>query len=395
MIPYSRHVVNFRDAISVARQIRFGSLTQGKTIDEFETKVASYVGSSYAVAVSSATAGLHIALLSLNLEPGDKVITSPMSFLASSNAILYAGLTPVFIDINPETKNIDISKLREAILADGKIKAVIPVHYAGLPCNMEEIKSVCADSNIKIIEDAAHALGGSYNNGSLVGSNNYSDLTVFSFHPVKSVTTGEGGVVTTNSLDLYNKLCQFRSHGLEKTPIDFVNPVLAFTKNEINPWYREMKVLGYHYRLTEIQARLGISQMQKLTKFMHLRLKAAKYYDKLIKPGMHFAPAQTQDKSKSGNHLYPIEINFEKVNLSRAELMKQLRKVGIGTQVHYMPINMNPYYEKSGFDPFKTPHAMNYYFSALSIPIYPGIKKRQQRRIISTLNKLLSESKVS
>ena len=394
MIPYSRHVVNLRDAISVARQIRFGSLTQGKTIDEFENKVATYVGSKYAVAVSSATAGLHIALLSLNLKPGDKVVTSPMSFLASSNAILYAGLTPIFIDIDPETKNLNTVKLREAILADDKIRAVIPVHYAGLPCDMEEINLICTDKNIKIIEDAAHALGGSYKNGLFVGSNNYSDLTVFSFHPVKSVTTGEGGIVTTNSLDLYKKLCQFRSHGLEKIPLDFINPVLAFTKEEINPWYREMTVLGYHYRLTEIQARLGVSQMRKLGKFMRRRLNAAKYYDKLITSDMHFAPAQKLEKSNSGNHLYPIEIDFEKVNISRAELMKQLRKVGIGTQVHYMPINMNPYYEQLGYDPYLTPHAMNYYFSALSIPIYPGIKKRQQKKIISMINNILNNSKV-
>lgn len=392
MIPYSRHVVNLRDAISVARQIRFGSLTQGKTIDEFENKVATYVGSKYAVAVSSATAGLHIALLSLNLKPGDKVVTSPLSFLASSNAILYAGLTPVFIDIHPETKNLNSVKLREAISDDDKIRAVIPVHYAGFPCDMEEINLICSDKNIKIIEDAAHALGGSYKNGAFVGSNKYSDLTVFSFHPVKSVTTGEGGIVTTNSLDLYNKLCRFRSHGLDKIPLDFVNPMLAFTKEEKNPWYREMKVLGYHYRLTEIQARLGISQMRKLEKFMEKRRKAAAYYDKLISSEMVFSPAQQMNKNRSGNHLYPIEIDFHKAQVSKSTLMIRLRELGIGTQVHYMPINMNPYYESLGFEPYETPNAMNYYFSTLSIPIFPGITKRQQRWIVESLNNILKEN---
>ena len=392
MIPYSRHVVNLRDAISVARQIRFGSLTQGKTIDEFENKVATYVGSKYAVAVSSATAGLHIALLSLNLKPGDKVVTSPLSFLASSNAILYAGLTPVFIDINPETKNLNSVKLRDAISDDDKIRAVIPVHYAGLPCDMEEINLICSDKNIKIIEDAAHALGGSYKNGAFVGSNKYSDLTVFSFHPVKSVTTGEGGIVTTNSLDLYNKLCRFRSHGLDKIQLDFVNPMLAFTKEEKNPWYREMKVLGYHYRLTEIQARLGISQMRKLEEFMEKRRKAAAYYDKLISSEMVFSPAQQMNKNRSGNHLYPIEIDFHKAQVSKSTLMIRLRELGIGTQVHYMPINMNPYYESLGFEPYETPNAMNYYFSTLSIPIFPGITKRQQRWIVESLNNILKEN---
>ena len=232
MIPYSRHVVSLRDAISVAGQIRFGSLTQGKTIDEFEGKVAQYVNSDFAVAVSSATAGLHISLLALDLKPGDKVVTSPMSFLASSNAILYAGLTPVFVDIDSETKNLDVVKLREIINFDPKIKAVIPVHYAGLPCNMDEIASLCANKNIKIIEDAAHALGGLYDNGSAIGSNCYSDLTVFSFHPVKSVTTGEGGMVTTNSLHLYNRLWHLRRHGLKKAADGFVNPYHALSHHK-------------------------------------------------------------------------------------------------------------------------------------------------------------------
>ena len=381
-----------RDALAVAHQIRFRTLTQGNAVEDFEEKVSNFVDSKYAVAVSSATAGLHIALLALNLQPGDKVVTSPLSFLASSNVILYAGLTPVFVDICPKTKNLDFAMLKNTIENDSKIKAVIPVHYAGLPCEMDKIFELCASKKIKIVEDAAHALGGSYSDGQMIGSNSFSEMTVFSFHPVKSVTTGEGGVVSTNSLEVYTRLCQLRSHGYEKQPTQFLNSLLAYTNHELNPWYREMKILGFHYRLTEIQARLGISQMRKLEKFMEKRRKAAAYYDKLISSEMVFSPAQKMNKNQSGNHLYPIEIDFHKTQVSKSTLMVKLRELGIGTQVHYMPINMNPYYESLGFEPHETPNAMNYYFSTLSIPIFPGITKRQQRWIIESINNILKEN---
>ena len=389
MIPYSRHIVTFSDVFAVGRQLKFGSLTQGKTIEEFENTVAEYVGAKFAVAVSSATAGLHISLLALGLEKGKKVVTSPLSFLTSANAILYAGLKPEFVDINPITKNLDPDKLEQILESEDDIVAVIPVHYAGLACDMKKISDLCKKYGVHIVEDAAHALGGKYSENSFIGNNEYSDLTVFSFHPVKSVTTGEGGVITTNSTTLYNLLNQYRSHGLEKVQKNFVNSILAFTNGVQNSWYREMKVLGFHYRLTEIQARLGISQMRKLQKFVSKRTSAALYYDQLIGLDKFFKPAQIVSKEFSGNHLYPIEIDFKNSSKSRNEIMVLLKSRGIGTQVHYMPIPMNPYYSNQGYEPFTCPNAMNYYFNCISIPLHPKISRRQQRYIIRQIDQVL------
>ena len=385
MIPYGRHTVNWRDALAVAWQVKTKSLTQGSRIQEFEEKIANYVGSKYAVAVSSATAGLHISMLALDLPSESEVVTSPISFVASSNAILYAGLKPVFLDVDPHTINLSTELFENYCLANSVVKAVIPVHFAGMPCDMANIYETANKLGIRIIEDAAHALGGNYKSGEKIGSCKYSDLTVFSFHAVKSITTGEGGVITTNSQELYRKLLLLRSHGITKEAETFDNDCLAFTSNRVNPWYYEMKFLGYHYRLTEIQAALGISQLRKLKKFMIKRGKLAKNYDVLFSENLLITPAQKGNKAISGNHIYPIQIDFSKIQISKNEVVKKLADAGIGSQIHYVPIPFHPFYSKQNYKIRNLPNAINYFEKTITLPLFPELSIRKQNRIVKTL----------
>ena len=390
MNSYGKQSTNLRDALVVGWQVWRKSLTQGPKIHEFESAVAKKVGAKYAVAVSSATAGLHLALLALELEPNSEVATSPISFLSSSNAALYAGLKPRFIDIDPETLNISITKTLRAIDEGDSIKALIPVHMAGSACELEELSKVAKAKGVAIIEDAAHALGGHYSNGQPVGNCAFSDMTVFSFHPVKSVTTGEGGVITTNREDLYRKLLRLRSHGINQLDDPLVDPILGFTDGKKNLWYHEMQELGFHYRLSEIQAALGVSQLKKLDKFISKRRKIAKNYDLLFKdfPGVY--PIQTHARDVSAHHIYILRIDFSKKSISRHELMTRLRSAGIGTQVHYRPIPTQPYYQALGYTMSNIPEALDYYATCLSIPLHPKITKRKQRRIHREMRQLLA-----
>lgn len=390
MIPYSKQTITFFDAIYVAMQVRFKSLTQGKEIQKFEESVAKYVGAKFAVAVSSATAGLHLSHLALGVPLGSKVVTSPISFVASANSILYAGLVPVFIDVEIETGNISTEKLSETLRRE-KISTVVPVHYAGAPCNMKTISKICKEKKVYIIEDAAHALGGNYESGEKIGSCKYSDITVFSFHPVKSITTGEGGMITTNSEEIYYKLLKLRSHGIQKNGTQFQNSILGNTNGKPNPWYYEMDSIGYHYRMTEIQAALGYSQMKKIDKFINKRKKLAVRYDRLTSENKYFKPIQQNTRMLSANHLYPIQIDFTKISKSRNEIMLKLREKGVVTQVHYLPIPLHPYYEKLGYSTYNLPNAMNFYVQILSIPIYPNLGKFTQNKVLKYLEKILSE----
>ena len=390
MIPYGRHSTNFRDAFQVAFQVRFRSLTQGAKIEELERLFADKVGAKYAVAVSSATAGLHLSVLSLNLPMNSSVATSPISFVASSNAIIYAGSKATFVDIHPNSANIDINSLKVSIGLDSSIKAVIPVHYSGFPCDMKSIYEICQSNGVSIIEDAAHALGAHYESGESVGSCKYSDLTVFSLHPVKSITAGEGGIITTNSYDLYKKLLRLRSHGINKKDDKFLNGVLSVTDGKPNLWYYEMQELGFHYRMTEIQAVLAISQLKRLDAFMLKRCQLALRYVKEFKSEKNFNFLTGHDLELSGNHLFVIKIDFSRVQKSRNQIMLELRELGILTQVHYLPIPLHPFYSKLGYGIENIPNALIFYNQALSIPLFYGLSKRQQNFVINSLRKVIS-----
>jgi UDP-4-amino-4,6-dideoxy-N-acetyl-beta-L-altrosamine transaminase len=388
LIPYSKQSISIIDALRVAQQVKFKSLTQGNQIKEFENSVANYVGAKYAVAVSSATAGLHLAHLAIGHPIGSNVATSPISFVASANTIIYAGHTPFFVDIDFDSGSMSVDRLAD-LINQTKISTVVPVHYAGLPCDMKRINEVCKEKNINIIEDAAHALGATYDSGERVGSCTYSDITVFSFHPVKSITTGEGGMITTNNEKLYNKLLKLRTHGIQGKEDDFQNKIVGYTDGKPNLWYYEMDSLGYHYRLTEIQAMLGFSQMKKIDRFMKKRQAIAKRYDKYLSNIENIKKSKSKKSSVSANHLYTIKIDFTKIKLSRNDLMGKLRKIGIITQVHYIPIPLHPYYKQLGYDVDNLPNTMNFYFQILSIPIYPKLSIFKQLKVYKNLKKLL------
>jgi len=390
LITYSRQNVSFLDAFRVAWQVKFKSLTQGEKIREFEFKVAEYVGARYAVAVSSGTAGLHLAHLALGHPEGANVVTSPISFVATANSIIYASQNPIFVDIELNSGNLSVEELRKTI-ETLDVKTIVPVHYAGTPCDMKKIYEIAKNKRINIIEDAAHALGGYYESGEKIGSCNFSDMTVFSFHPVKSITTGEGGIITTNDEHLYKKLLQLRTHGIHKNEYEFEEKFIAYTDRIPNTWYYEMNMLGYHYRMTDIQAALGCSQMNKLDKFMRKRRKLATRYNELLINLKNIKLLSRNSISKSANHLYPILINFEKIKYSRNELMLKLKKSKITTQVHYIPIPMHPFYRSRSYTMDNLPNALNFYFSVLSIPIHPGLTQYRQLKVIKNLKNLISE----
>ncbi len=391
MIPYGKHHVTWADALKVLWQIRFRSLTQGPQIENFEAEVARTVGAKYAVAVSSATAGLHLAALALKLPKGSKVITSPISFVASSNSLIYAGYSPEFLDIDPSTLNLDLELIKSRVEQKNDIKAILPVHFAGLPCDMERISEIALQYDLRVIEDAAHALGAEYKNGAKVGSCAYSDMTVLSFHPVKSITTGEGGMVTTNDYDLYKSLLRLRSHGINKLDDEFQDPLLSRTSGTTNPWYYEMIELGYNYRMTEIQAVLGISQLKRLEKFMAKRFRIVSTYSGMFQTTGSVRLAQNCDLKKSANHILPVRIDFANLKISRATLMNSLRSVGVGSQVHYIPIPMQPYYKSLGYDISNIPEAVSYYEECLSLPLFPNLSKSEQKKVVKELAKLLSK----
>jgi perosamine synthetase len=390
MIPYGRQSISLFDVLNVSKQLAFGSLTQGSKIGEFEEQVAEYVGAKYAVATSSATAGLHLAVMALELPINSEVITSPISFVASSNAILYSRHRPKFIDVDSETINIDLTLVEGEIESNKNISGVVPVHFAGLPCNMEKLSKLCATNDIKIIEDAAHALGASYSSGKRVGSCEYSDMTVFSFHPVKSITTGEGGMITTNSYELYKKLLRLRSHGINKLNDCFESNLLCMTNGISNPWYYEMQELGFNYRLTEIQAALGLSQLSRLDGFITQRKSNVDWYLRNLTDVPRITPAQNYSSAMSAHHIFPIRVNYSELEISRTLLMKTLQSRGIGTQVHYIPIPLHPYYKKLGYNTDRIPEAMSYYNEGLSLPLYPKLDKSQRKKVVRVLSQLLS-----
>lgn len=387
MIPYGKHFIESDDIDAVIRVLKSGSLTQGQAVDAFEREIADYVGAKFAVAVSSGTAALHLAAMAAGLGPESTLITSPITFVASANAALYVGANVAFADIDPNTINMSPSALRNTLDAHPNTRAIVPVHFGGLPCDMLEIKALADSAGAVVIEDAAHALGARYKDGGRVGSCTHSLMTIFSFHPVKLIAAGEGGMITTNDESVYRKLIRLRSHGINKLDDLFIEIEQSATNGIQNPWYYEMQELGFHYRITDIQCALGLSQFKKIERFISRRAQLAKNYDISFSNKKICRPAQPiSGGGTSGHHLYVLRINFEELGISRAAFMNYLRKSGIITQVHYMPVPMQPYYRKLGFNAEHYPNAIDYYNEALSIPLYYGLKDIEQEFVIEKLN---------
>jgi perosamine synthetase len=395
MIPYGKHHVDESDIQAVVDVLRSGVLTQGPAVEAFEKAIATYVGAKYAVAVSSGTAALHLAALVAGVGPGKTLITSPITFVASANAGLYAGGEVAFADIDPTTVNMSPAALKLALEKNPNTKAVIPVHFAGLPCDMPEIKKLADDAGAAVIEDAAHALGASYPDGRRVGCCANSLMTIFSFHPVKAIAAGEGGMITTNDEVAYRKLLRLRSHGINKLDDPFIETTQSQTNGQLNPWYYEMQELGFHYRITDMQCALALSQFGKLDQFIARRQALVKRYDTAFSNLPNCRPAQTTGRDRSGHHLYVVRINFDALELTRPSMMTKLKSQGVGTQVHYIPVPMQPHYRNAVSSSADYQNAKNYYGEALTLPLFFDLTEFQQDHVISCISALLESNKPS
>lgn len=392
MIPYGKHHIDEADIQAVVDVLRSGVLTQGPAVEAFEQAVANYVGARYAVAVSSGTAALHLAALVAGVGPGTTLITSPITFVASANAALYAGGDVAFADIDPSTVNMSPLALKVALEKNPNTKAVIPVHFAGLPCDMPAIKKLADGAGAAVIEDAAHALGASYPDGRRVGCCAHSLMTIFSFHPVKAIAAGEGGMITTNDEAAYRRLLRLRSHGINKMDDPFILMEQSLTNGQLNPWYYEMQELGFHYRMTDMQCALALSQFGKLDKFIERRRELVRRYDDAFASLPNCRPAQNIGRENSGHHLYVIRVNFETTGFTRQEMMLWLKSKGIGSQVHYIPVPMQPHYQnfKSLVSEYK--EAKKYYDEALTLPLFFELTNGEQDNVISCIKKLFTTS---
>jgi perosamine synthetase len=388
-IPYGRHYIDEDDVAAVADVLRHGWVTQGPKIREFETLFANYVGAKYAVAVSNGTAALHIACAAADIKAGDTVVTSPNTFVASANCAVYVDGDADFSDIDAVTLNLDPVILAARCKGIKNLRAIIPVHFGGLPCDMPAIANVAKNCGALVIEDAAHALGAVYPDGSRVGCCKNSAMTIFSFHPVKILTTGEGGMITTNDAALYRRLLRLRSHGINKLDDPLQDTAGAHTGGEVNAWYYEMQELGFNYRMTDIQAALGLSQFGKIDRFLARRKELARRYDAAWQGHPRVRPAQPGTRDVSALHLYVVRIDFAAAGITRHEFMKALKAKGITTQVHYIPAHLQPFYRQRGFKPGQFPVAEDYYREGLSIPLYYGLTDDEQSFVIDSMKGLL------
>ncbi|MEH6632283.1 MAG: UDP-4-amino-4,6-dideoxy-N-acetyl-beta-L-altrosamine transaminase [Halopseudomonas aestusnigri] len=387
---YGRHLIEEDDIDLVVSVLRGDLITQGPVVERFEAALAEKVGAKYAVAVTSGTAALHVACLAAGMKPGDIGITSALTFVASANAMLYCGARAEVCDINVDTLCMSPTALRGALRKHPEASVVIPVHFAGLAAHSSEIRKISGDRII--IEDASHSLGASYECGQPVGCGAYSDMTVFSFHPVKPITTGEGGAVVTNDPELARLLRLYRSHGIERDDDRMENPEDLLEKGGRRPWYYEQQLLGYNYRLTDIQAALGLSQLGKLGHFINLRRDIVQLYDAALTdlPNISIPQQSNSYRINSGHHLYIIELDFDKIGCSRLDVIHKLREYNVGTQVHYIPVYRQPFHSrrmKSAHDNF--PNTELYYRGCLSLPLFPGITATEVERVITAVRNVI------
>lgn len=374
MIPYGKQTIDQDDIQAVVDVLQSDFLTTGPKIAEFEQTVADYVGAKYAVAISNGTSALHAACFAAGIGPGDEVITTPLTFAASANCVLYCGGTPVFADVDPKTYNIDPEDIQRKIT--DRTKAIIAVHLAGQPCDMDAIHSIAREHGLIVIEDGAHALGSVYK-GKKVGS--MSDMTTFSFHPVKPITTGEGGMIVTDNEDFYKKMILFRSHGITRDDS-------MMTRND-GPWFYQQFDLGYNYRITDIQCALGCSQMKKLDRFLARRKEIVAHYNEAFADCDNIITPYQLSVTESGWHLYIVQVK----NCDRRQVFEKMREKGIGVNVHYIPVYMHPYYQEHGYENVHCANAEEIYSHIISLPLYPGLTSEQQDYVIDTLKSLCEE----
>lgn len=376
-LPYGHQWIHDEDIDAVVKALRSGWITQGPKVDEFEQKLANCCGAKYAVVFSSGTAAFHGAYFTAGIKEGNEIITSPITFVSTANAALFLHAHPIFVDIEEDTGNIDPNSIEKAITE--KTKAIVPVDYGGHPVDLEKISEIARKYDLLVIEDACHALGAEYKSEK-IGSCRYSDMTVFSFHPVKSITTGEGGAVLTNSKEYYEKLVIFRQHGVTKDKSKF--------KANLDPvpgdWYHEMQLLGYNYRLTDIQCALGISQLKKLDKFIQRRREIVKIYKVAFKNNGFFNLPVEKDYARSSWHLYPIKLK-DKYKNKKKEIFKKLREKGLGVQVHYIPVYWQPYYQKLAYKKGICPIAEDFYQREISIPLYQSLSDEDVKYIVNVI----------
>jgi UDP-4-amino-4,6-dideoxy-N-acetyl-beta-L-altrosamine transaminase len=379
LLPYGHQWIDQDDIKAVSEVLQSDWITQGPKVEEFEKNFATYIGARYAVAVNSGTAALHTACFAARISKGDKVITTPITFAASANCVIYQGGTPVFADVREDTLNIDPEEIKKKITPD--TRAIIPVDFTGLPVDLEEILQIARKNNLVVIEDASHALGATYQ-GKKIGS--ISDMTIFSFHPVKHITTGEGGIIATDNKEYYERLKLFRTHGITKEKDKLLNYE--------GPWYYEMQELGYNYRLTDFQCALGLSQLKKIDRNIQRRKKIVKKYNSEFKDIIEIKiPEINPIDSNPVWHIYMVQLNLDRLKVDRREIFEALRAENIGVNVHYIPVHLQPYYQKTyNYHKGDFPKAENYYSRAVTLPIFPKMSEKDIDDVVSAVTKVIN-----
>jgi UDP-4-amino-4,6-dideoxy-N-acetyl-beta-L-altrosamine transaminase len=401
-LPYGKHHVTQDDIDAVIEVLKSDWLTQGPAVPEFEEALADRVGSAEAIACANGTTALHLAMLALDLKPGEAAVTTPITFLSSANCARFVGADVHFADVDSKSGLIDPNSIARLLDEDSerRIKAIIPVHFAGQPADLPAIHKIAQEHGAIVVDDGCHAIGATYDyEGETyrVGGNPHSDMTVFSFHPVKHVAMGEGGAITTDNPELAERLRLFRNHGIIRN--DFVSRDMALNREGIpNSWYYEMTELGFNYRMTDIQAALGLSQLRRLPDVLARRREIAEYYQKLISNAFddEVQPLDVRAQISHAYHLFVVKIDFDRLGVSRAVVMNKLRSQGIGTQVHYIPVHLQPYYrENCGTGPGDLPRAESYYCEAISLPMYPDLTNEDVERVVTNMQRVLRKEVTS